>query len=319
MLVQLIDFNRFFKKNLSYDIMSLMIDLHVHSTKSDGSLTPTELVKAAASLPLTTFALTDHDTMGGVDEAISAAKEATDRGTPVTVIPGVEISADYLIPYSNNSSEGIHKEIHIVGLYVNQNHPDFHEYTDNFHKVRDRRNIKMCEALSLDGYDISMDELISHFPDSVITRGHVARLMLEKKYVHSVKEAFERFIGDNCKYYIPREKISAENAISLIKKAGGIPVLAHPILYHLGSEQLDILVHFLKDAGIEAIEAKYCTYSSSDERKIKELAKKYELEISGGSDFHGEAKPGLMLGKGYGKLYIDDSVLSDMLKHLGRI
>lgn len=301
-----------------------MIDLHVHSTKSDGSLTPSELVAEALKLPLSTFALTDHDTMDGVTEAVNAAKAATQNGTPITVIPGVEISADYVLPPINQLQTGskivsnvhheIHKEIHIVGLYVNQYHPDFIEYTNRFHSSRDLRNIKMCEALSADGYHITIDELKKHYPNCVLTRGHVARLLLEKKYVHSVKEAFERFLGDHCKYNIPREKISAEDAIALIKKMGGIPVLAHPILYHMGSVQLDRLVAVLKEAGLKAIEAKYCTYSSYDERAIKELAKKYNLAISGGSDFHGETKPGLMLGKGYGKLYIDDSILTDLLK-----
>lgn len=287
-----------------------MIDLHVHSTKSDGSLTPTELVAEALKLPLSAFALTDHDTMDGVDEAVAAAEAASENGTNITVIPGVEISSDY-------TNVGP-KEIHIVGLYVNRHCPDFLEYENHFHATRDSRNIQMCEALAQDGYDISIEELSELFPGCVLTRAHMARLLLKKGYVHSVKEAFDRFIGDHCKYYVDREKITAEGAVALIKKAGGIPILAHPILYRFGKQQLKILVSALKDAGLEAIEAKYCTYSSSDERQIKELAAKYDLAISGGSDFHGAAKPGLMLGKGYGKLNIDDSVLTDMLKHCGR-
>lgn len=290
-----------------------MIDLHVHSTKSDGSLTPTELVAEALKLPLSAFALTDHDTMDGVDEAVAAAEAASENGTKITVIPGVELSSDYITTDALGNDK--HKEIHIVGLYVNQHYPDFLEYENHFHATRDGRNIQMCEMLSQDGFDISIEELSELFPGCVLTRAHIARLLLKKGYVHSVKEAFDRFIGDHCKYYINREKITAEGAVALIKKAGGIPVLAHPILYHFGSEQLDSLVSSLKGAGLEAIEAKYCTYSSSDERRVKELAKKYDLSISGGSDFHGAAKPGLMLGKGYGKLYIDDSVLTDMLRH----
>lgn len=284
-----------------------MIDLHVHSTKSDGSLTPTELVHEAIKLPLTAFALTDHDTMDGVDEAVNAAK-----GMPVEVIPGVELSSEYF------TSDIKGHELHIVGLYVNRMCPDFIEYTNHFHATRDLRNIQMCDALSSDGYEISIKELNEHFPECVLTRAHVARIMLEKGYVHSVKEAFNRFLGDHCKYYIPREKISSADAISLIKKAGGISVLAHPILYRFGNKQLERMVSELKDAGLDAIEAKYCTYSSSDEHQIKELAKRYDLAVSGGSDFHGAAKPGLNLGKGYGKLYIDDSILTDMLNKLGR-
>lgn len=280
-----------------------MIDLHVHSTKSDGSLSPTELVGAALKVPLTAMALTDHDTVSGIDEALSAA-----QGTGLEVIPGVELSADY---------NG--KEIHVVGLYVNHSNPKLNEYLDHFLETRDIRNIRMCEALSADGYNINIEELKEAFPGCVLTRAHVARLLMKKRYVHSVKEAFDRFLGDHCKYFIPREKITGADAIALIKTAGGIPVLAHPILYHMGSERLELMISELSAAGLEAIEAKYCTYTSSDERQIKELARKYNLQISGGSDYHGVVKPGLKLGIGYGKLYIDDSILKNMLSNLRRI
>ena len=129
-----------------------------------------------------------------------------------------------------------------------------------------------------------------------------------------MKEAFERYIGDNCPYFLPREKITPSDAIRLILAVGGIPVLAHPILYGMGKQQLDKLVNELKQAGLLALEAVYSTYTPSDERDMRALAAKYDLAISGGSDFHGNNKPDLDLGNGYGHLYIHPEVLNNLKK-----
>ncbi len=275
-----------------------MIDLHVHSKKSDGSLAPKELTKLALSIPLSAYALTDHDTMDGVPEAMEAAK-----GTDLTVIPGVELSADH---------NG--REIHLVGLFADQEDPALSSYLKKFRRTRDARNEDMCARLRAGGMDITMEELYAAFPDSVITRAHFARLLQQKGYVRSVAECFERFLGDHCPYFIPREFIASTDAVSLLKGAGSIAVLAHPTLYRLGKEQLYEMTKKLKDAGLDALEAKYSTYTSTQERQMKELAKSLSLKISGGSDFHGDAKPDIRLGKGYGRLYIDDSILTDLLE-----
>ena len=278
-----------------------MIDLHVHSKKSDGSLAPADLTKLALSIPLSAYALTDHDTMDGVCEAMEAAE-----GTDLTVIPGVELSADH---------NG--KEIHLVGLYADHTNEALSSYLTKFRQTRDARNEQMCERLTAGGMSVSMEELRAAFPDAVLTRAHFAKVLVKKGYVRSVAECFERFLGDRCPYFIPRERIASTDAVALLKGAGSIAVLAHPTLYHLGKEQLYDMTKALKDAGLDALEAKYSTYSATQEREMKELAKSLSLGISGGSDFHGDAKPDIRLGTGYGRLYIDDSILTDLLKGRG--
>ena len=154
------------------------------------------------------------------------------------------------------------------------------------------------------------------FPNAVITRAHYASYLLEKGYVKSRNEAFDRYLGDHTPYFVHREKITPEEVIEVTLKAGGIPILAHPLLYHLGGEQLDLLVHRLKDTGLMAMECIYSTFSPSDERQMRALAKKYHLLPCGGSDFHGDTKPGLDLGIGFGKLSVSEEILTDLKKTL---
>lgn len=287
-----------------------MIDLHVHSTASDGSFSPTELVDYAIEKGLSAFALTDHDSVAGLDEAISyAEKLRKTRDDVPEVIPGIEFSTEY---------KG--KDIHIVGLYIDYKCDKFRKHLEDFVHSRDVRNEKMCELLrSGAGIDISYKKLQIAFPGSVITRAHYAKYMLEKGYVKSIKEAFEKYVGDYCPYFLPREKVSPADAIELIINVGGIPVLAHPLLYGMGHIQLDKLVSELKEVGLLALEAIYSSYSQSEEREMRSLAAKHHLAISGGSDFHGANKPDLDLGYGYGSLYIHPEVLSNLKSLKSRI
>lgn len=279
-----------------------IVDLHVHSTRSDGSYTPTELVHYAVEKGLSAFALTDHDTTEGIDEALEASK-----GLPIEVIPGIEFSTEY---------EG--KDIHIVGLYIDYNGAEFQKYIKDFQDSRDLRNHKMCLKLQEHGVDITYEELAAEYPDAILTRAHYAKFLLKKGYVKSMPEAFDRYVGDHAPCFLPREKVTPSQAVGLILRAGGIPVLAHPILYHMSEERLEKLVQTLKKDGLVAIEAIYSTYTAGEERKIRRLAEKYNLLISGGSDFHGTTKPGLDLAVGYGKLQIPYQVLSDMKGHYKR-
>lgn len=279
------------------------VDLHTHSNKSDGSLSPTELVTLAKEKGLSAIALTDHDTTEGLDEAIKAGESLG-----VRVIPGVELSCEY---------QG--KDIHIVGLDIDYKDESFRATLQEFVDSRILRNKKMCQKLTDAGLPVDYDELMEMFGESVITRAHYARYMLSKGYIKSLPEAFERYIGDHAPCFIPREKVTPVQGIKLILAAGGIPVLAHPLLYKMGKERINNLVAELKDAGLVALEAIYCTYTPSDEREMRALADKHNLLISGGSDFHGAAKPGLELGTGYGKLYIPESVLDDILSYRNNI
>ena len=269
------------------------IDLHVHSNKSDGTYTPSELVDYALQKGLSAFALTDHDTTDGLEEAAAYAE-----GKPIEVIPGIEFSSE---------NEG--KDIHVVGLYINYDAPAFQARLKSFVDSRINRNIKMCRNLQEAGIDITFDKLCAENPGAVITRAHYAAYLTEHGYVANRAEAFSKYVGDNCKYYVPREKITPAQAVELILQAGGVPILAHPPLYHMGNERLDALVGVLKQAGLMGIEAFYSSYSNQDERDMLRLAKKYDLLLSGGSDFHGDNKPGLDLGTGYGKLFVPYEIL----------
>ena len=281
------------------------VDLHSHTNASDGSLTPTELVDLAVEKGVSALALTDHDTIDGLEEAISRAQMHKDCGVDFELIPGIEFASDY---------QG--RDVHIVGLYINFQSEYLKRRLAHFVAGREKRNLQMLERLEKHGFPITMEELKEEFPDAIITRGHMARMMLKKGYVKSVKEAFERYIGDRCPCFVARKKISPQRAVEIIRKSGGFPVLAHPILYGFGKDRLDELVRKLKEAGLMGIEAIYSTYTPQDERDIRQLASKYDLCISGGSDFHGKAKPDIDLGTGRGSLFVSYDVLETIkLKH----
>lgn len=281
------------------------IDLHVHSTRSDGTYSPTALVDYAIEKGLAAFALTDHDTIDGLDEAIAYANKLRHINPNVPeVIPGIEFSTEYA-----------KRDIHIVGLYIGYKSPAFQKHLKNFVDSRTQRNIKMCAMLREGtGMDITYEKLLEEFPDSVITRAHYAQYMLMHGYIKNMNEAFERYIGDNCPYFIPREKVTPAQAVELILSVGGIPVLAHPLLYGMSKERLNKLISELKDTGLLALEAIYCTYTAGEEREMRALAAKYNLAISGGSDFHGSNKPKLDLGTGYGSLYVPYEVLTQLIR-----
>lgn len=273
------------------------VDLHTHSTKSDGSATPTELVELAVSKGLKAIALTDHDSIEGIQEARAAALAYPD----FTLIPGIELSTEY---------HG--KDIHMVGLFIDETNPDFLEHLARFRNSRVNRNIEMCQNLQEAGIDITFEKLQDSFPGSVITRAHYALYLIEHGYVGDKNEAFDRYLGDHTKYFVPRKKITPVDGIELIQRAGGIAILAHPTLYHFGKDALEELVALLKENGLAGMECVYATYTPAQEREMKRLADKYHLKYSGGSDFHGNAKPGLELGTGYGKLFVPESILTDL-------
>ena len=277
-----------------------MIDLHVHSTCSDGTLSPKELVDYAMSKGLRAFALTDHDSVNGIDIALSYCDELIKSGinNVPEVIPAIELSSEY---------NGV--EVHVVGLYIDHKNKEFLNYLTDFLISREDRNIRLCQKMSENGFNISYREMKATYPKRVLTRAHFADMLCKKGYVKSKNEAFERYIGDHCPFYIPREKITPYDAIKLIKDAGGTAVLAHPVLYRLSSRNLRNLVIELKEAGLDGIEAFYSTYKPSEEREILGLANELHLLLSGGSDFHGSNKDNIDLGTGMGKLYVHDSVL----------
>lgn len=270
-----------------------IVDLHVHSTESDGTLTPEDLVAEAKKAELAAFALTDHDTCQGVGKAMPLAASAG-----IELIPGIELSTDY---------HG--KEVHIVGLYIDIENEQLLKKTAEYRKCRSERNALMVEALRKEGLSITMEELVAENPDCVITRANIARFLYEHGQIKSVREAFDRYIGDHCKCYVGRLKVASTDAVRLIKEAGGTAILAHPLLYGLSNTNLQKMIDELKPVGLDGLEAIYSTYTTGEEQQMKRLAREHGLLISGGSDFHGSNKPDIALGRGRGHLYIPYSVL----------
>lgn len=279
-----------------------MIDLHVHSTESDGTNTPEELVFLAKQTGLSAFALTDHDTISGLEKARLAAKEEE-----IELVPGIELSTDY---------KGC--EVHILGYYIDENNPVFLKRLQDFINSRNHRNEKMIALLQKEGFDITIEQLFAKNPDSVITRAHFARFLVEHGMVKDRETVFNKYLGDGCRCYVPREKIDPFEAIKLIQLGGGVAFFAHPVLCHMNYNRLKCFIGDLKAAGLTGIEAIYSSNSPGDERNLKQIAKENELLISGGSDFHGENKPYLHLGTGRGNLYISDEILTSIKEAAGR-
>lgn len=268
--------------------MEELIDLHVHSSCSDGTCTPEELVAYALEKGLKAFALTDHDTTAGIARAQRAAS-----GTGLELIPGIELSTEY---------KG--KDIHILGLGINPENAYFQDQLLRFQNARDLRNEKMIEKLREHGIDITLEQMRACFPDSVWTRAHFARYLFDHGYVKEMWDAFDLYLGDHAPCFIPREKVTPFQAVQLIHEGGGYAVLAHPLLYRLGEEPLNLLVKTLTGCGLDGIEAIYSTNRFSDEADMRQLARRYGLAITGGSDFHGSNKPSIDLGCGKGNLRI---------------
>lgn len=279
------------------------IDLHVHSSFSDGTLTPTELVHLAVESNLAAFALTDHDTVEGIKEAKTAAKKLNETSeNDLEFIAGIEISAGYR-----------QKDIHLLGLFIDETNESLLTSLQAAKENRMNRNKKMADNLRNGGIDISMEDLINDNPNAILTRAHFAKHMLKHGYVNSIKQAFDQYLSDSKPYYVPREYISPESAIANIRKANGIPILAHPLLYHLPDKELKALIKELKSMGLMGLEAIYSSNISNEESYVRGLASSYDLLISGGSDFHGSVKPHISLGIGRGNLNIPVRVL-DKLK-----
>ncbi len=283
-----------------------MIDLHVHSNHSDGTLSPEELVSLAVATGVSAFALTDHDTVSGIAKAKAAASEQNRSGASVTVISGTEISAAYQ-----------KKDIHILGLFVDETNPVLLAALEQAIHSRDHRNELMAERFRSLGIPLTLDELRLANPDTVITRAHFAKYLIEHHHVKTSEEAFRRYLNYDAPCFVPREYMQPERAISLILEAGGIPVLAHPLLYKLPPQELEALLKRLTDAGLKGLEVYYSSNTGFDEQICYSLANRFGLLMTGGSDFHGTNKPNLYLGTGRNhNLNIPESLLAPLYDSL---
>lgn len=280
-----------------------MIDLHTHSTESDGTLTPQELMQLARDSGLSAIALTDHDTVGGLSKAKPVAEKLG-----IELVPGIELSTDY------NGTE-----VHMLGFYIDDTNPAFLKKLQEFIDSRNLRNEKMAFLLQKEGFSVTLEDLYQEYPDSVITRAHFARYLVEHNFVKDRDTVFRKYLGDNCRCYVPREKITPFEAIDLIHLGGGLAFFAHPVLCHMNHDRLRFFVRDLKASGLTGMEAVYSMNSPGDERNMKKLAQEFHLLISGGSDFHGENKPYIHLGTGKGNLKIPDSILTDIKAEKARV
>ena len=270
-----------------------MIDLHVHSTASDGSLTPRELVYYAAEKQLSAIALTDHDTVSGLAEAIAASHHAG-----IELIPGVEMSCVW---------EGT--EIHILGYFADTGSSALQEGLSWFRRMRDERNETILDNLAEDGILLTEEELRAGDPDTVITRAHFARLLMEKGYVRDRKEAFAGYLAYGGKYVPTKDELTPERVMQMFYDGRIWPSLAHPVQYHLDEDSLVQLIAELKAMGLRGIEVWHSSQSWQDTARLQTIARLSGLIPTGGSDFHGSSKPDVEIGTGRGNLKIQERVL----------
>lgn len=277
-----------------------MVDLHTHSTASDGTLTPRELVLLAKKEGLKGLALTDHDTVSGLKEAYETAIEVD-----LPFLCGVEISVKFEGP----------GHFHMLGYFLKPEISEIDETLQTLQKARAERNRKMIEKLQNLGIDITLEELKT-LAEGEIGRPHIANLLVKKGIVKSFEEAFEKFLKKGAAAYVPKALLTPKEAIEKISEARGVPVLAHPFTLRLDLNELKRYVSNLKDIGLMGIEVYYTEHSREFTKFLLDLAKRLDLLVTGGSDFHGKNKPDIKLGKGLGNLNVPIECFENLQKVL---
>lgn len=277
----------------------MSIDLHIHSWFSDGTKSPTELVQLAVSSGVSAIAITDHDTMDGVDEAMAAGVEYG-----IEVVPGVELSVTHK-----------KKSLHILGYFMDAADLKFATALRTIQKERDNRNEKILAKLQALGIHSSVEELKEISGPGQTGRPHIAKLLMNHGLVRSIPQAFDEYLKKDAKAYVSRFAYSAEDAISLIKGAGGLSVLAHPIQVDKTLKALDTLLPVLKSYGLDGIETYYPTQKKGMRKRIRKFAKENDLFLTGGSDYHGDIRPGTRLAGG-NNVYVAPRLLDYMKRCL---
>lgn len=265
-----------------------LIDLHTHSNASDGSDTPAELVKKAKQAKLSALALTDHDTLAGLPEAIAASRELN-----LEFIPGCEIAV---------ASE--YGEIHLVGLWVQPDNAALNQALNTMLAARSKRNKAIVEKLQALGISVNYADIESLVSGESIGRPHIARALLDLGVVESQHEAFSKYLGKKSPAYVARELPSPAQGIKLLRDAGATVSWAHPMLLRAPRDWVESTLDILVKSGLDAVEAYHSEHSDADSRICVELAAKHDLVLSGGSDYHGREKPGIAMGSGKGGLRV---------------
>lgn len=274
-----------------------IVDLHAHTTASDGSLTPSELITYAKEKGLSAIAVTDHDTVGGLDEAIAQGQRLGIR-----VIPGVELSTRV---------DG--RDVHLVSLFINWKNEDFLKKLAEMAICRFERNYKMVDKLEQAGINISRRDLEQFPKGQVLARGHIAQILIERGYASNLKEALNKYTVKGTVGYVQKEVLSPEECIRLVHNCGGLIFVAH--LHQIDPKDpahcVDICRRLI-EMGADGLETEYCEFDDGWRRVTEEIAKEYGCLRSGGSDFHGTMKKGLDLASGYGDLCIPYSFVEAM-------
>ncbi|MBT4512951.1 MAG: PHP domain-containing protein [Chloroflexi bacterium] len=246
----------------------MKIDLHIHTTASDGRATPTEVVYRAAELEMKAIAITDHDSVEGIEEALAEAR----KFPKLLVIPGVELGAD--VPNG---------EMHILGYFVDHYSAEFCHKLEMLRSSRATRGQKMVSKLIKLGIHLNWEHVISISAGASIGRPHIAQAMLERGFISSLQEAFDKYIGDNGPCYVDREKLTPAECVELVAKTGGLPVLAHPAK----TDDMDAVLPQLKQSGLIGMEVYYKNYPQKTQKRLLKIANKHGLVGCGGSDYHG--------------------------------
>ncbi len=269
-----------------------MIDLHTHSIYSDGEETPAEILQKCKQIGVDIIALTDHDTVDGIKEGREKALEIG-----IEFVGGIEISSQHL-----------DNEIHIIGLFIDEDNEELIKYCQSAREIRENCGRQIMQKLRNFGVCITNHEedIACH------SRAMIGKLLVEKKVVKTIKEAFSTYLSNGSLAFVEKERISCQDAIDLIHKSGGIAILAHLSTISSDYITLEKIVLDLKDMGIDGIEGFYNNYSPEFSAFVLDLAKRENLAVSGGSDYHGKNKVGLYLGRGYGTLNIVKDVFYNL-------
>jgi hypothetical protein len=275
-------------------LVNQMLDLHTHSTASDGNLSPEALIEEAKKRGLSTIALTDHDTIEG---NIAAAKAAGEQG--IRFIPGVELEIAW-------NQKG---EFHLLGLGLTKPSPGFLEAIDELGRRRQERNLEIIETMNKAGINAAYDDVGIIARGHSIGRPHFAAFLVKRKIVKNIEQAFIRYLGKGKPFFIPKEGMEFDRAVAVIKESGGIAVLAHPMSLYISWGQLPDMVKTLKEKGLDGLEAWHPNAKLSSCRRLDALGKNLGLNITAGSDFHGEGRPDRKLGITAGGRKIDESLI----------
>jgi len=281
------------------------IDLHIHTTASDGTFTPEQVISHAHQLKLKAIAITDHDTVAG-------SKEALRNGIPPSLgfLTGVEISSTPPPFYPGSGS------FHLLGYSIRLDHPKLNRTLEKLQQARKNRNPSIINRLNELGISITLDEVCEEAGEGQVGRPHIAQLMVKQGVVASIDEAFDQFLGTGKPAYVDKQRVECFKAIEIIRDAGGVPVLAHPGLLNCKNEnQIDELIGKLKKTGIQGLEVYYSGHTPDQTRLYAELAQRHDLLMTGGSDFHGAIQPEIEMGTGQGDLIVPYELFEKLIQH----